>query len=51
MMCVIGKVNVSYLSGSVSGISLPVQLLLCRNLWPIFLVTVIIVTPVVAYAC
>lgn len=33
-----------------SVISLPVQLLLCRNLWPIFLVMVIIVTLVVAYA-
>lgn len=50
MMVVMGKVNVSYLSGSVSGISFPVQLLLCWNLWPIFLVTVIMVTLVVAYA-
>lgn len=38
------------LSDSVSVISLPVQLLLCRNLWPIFLVMVIIVTLVVASA-
>lgn len=38
------------LSDPMSVISLPVQLLLCRNLWPIFLVMVIIVTLVVAYA-